>query len=460
MSITPLAAVGITVSREALPESQLKLSIEVPADRVELFYQAVLQRLSQRIKIGGFRPGKAPRALVEARIGEATLREEFIDALVPPVINEVMREQGIEPVDRPNVEVKELERGKPAMLVATVTVWPEVKLADLDSLRVERLVSMVDDQLVEDRIAELCAEHAEIEPVDREITAGDIVIGDLTVSVDSEELPEEARPAVEMEVKEGVLVPELLAALPGKGEGDLVQVQVEMPEDHINEKLKSKLATMHVKVTGVKEKRVPQLSDELAQQLSDNEQQTAVDFRRTLREQMVERAHRLDELNFESSVLKTVVDASEVEVPQALIKRELDRKLDDLEHKLEQRGLRLDRYLEYRKQTLDEFRAEEAPDARDRLKVDMVLDAAGKEFATQPSEDEVTEYLRRESAKDPETGGEDLAKLEQNEVARDYFRHRLTRLKILEALIARVGAEPAGESGGRPTAKEEVQIAE
>lgn len=460
MSITPLAAVGITVSREALPESQLKLSIEVPADRVELFYQAVLQRLSQRIKIGGFRPGKAPRALVEARIGEATLREEFIDALVPPVINEVMREQGIEPVDRPNVEVKELERGKPAMLVATVTVWPEVKLADLDSLRVERLVSMVDDQLVEDRIAELCAEHAEIEPVDREITAGDIVIGDLTVSVDSEELPEEARPAVEMEVKEGVLVPELLAALPGKGEGDLVQAQVEMPEDHINEKLKSKLATMHVKVTGVKEKRVPQLSDELAQQLSDNEQQTAVDFRRTLREQMVERAHRLDELNFESSVLKTVVDASEVEVPQALIKREVDRKLDDLEHKLEQRGLRLDRYLEYRKQTLDEFRAEEAPDARDRLKVDMVLDAAGKEFATQPSEDEVTEYLRRESAKDPETGGEDLAKLEQNEVARDYFRHRLTRLKILEALIARVGAEPAGESGGRPTAKEEVQIAE
>ncbi|MDQ6900762.1 MAG: trigger factor [Candidatus Dormibacteraeota bacterium] len=459
MSITPLAEVGITVSQEPLPESQLKLSIEVPAQRVDQTYERVLQRLSQRVKIGGFRPGKAPRPLLEARIGEPALREEVIDALIPPVVSEAIREQGIESVDRPEVEVTELERGKPASLVATVTVWPEVSLAHLDSLRVERLVSTVDDALVEERIAELRAEQAEIEPVDREIQTGDIVIGDLSVTVDGEELPEEARPALELEVSEGVLVPELLAALPGRREGDLVEVPVQMPEDHGNEKLKSKAATLLVKVTGVKEKRVPELSDELAQRLSNSAQETAQEFRSALRQQMVERAARLDELNFERSVLKAVVDSSEVTVPKALVERELDRQIDELEHKLQHRGLRLDRYLEYRKQSLAEFRAEEAPAASDRLKVDMVLEAAGKELAIQPSEDEVTEYLRTESAKDPETKDGDVGKLEKNEVARDYFRHRLTRLKILEALVARVGAEPVADDGSQVAAKEEVQIA-
>ncbi len=460
MSITPLAEVGITVSQETLPESQLKLSIEVPAQRVDQTYERVLQRLSKRVKIGGFRPGKAPRALLEARIGEPALREEVIDALIPPVVSEVIREQGIESVDRPNVEVTELERGKPASLVAIVTVWPDIRLADLDSIRVERLVSTVDDTLVEERIAELCAEHAEIEPVEREIRTGDIVIGDLTVSVDGEEVPEEARPALELEVSEGVLVPELLAALPSRREGDLVEVPVQMPEDHVNEKLKSKAAMLHVKVTGVKERRVPELSDELAQQLSNSEQETAQEFRIALREQMLERAARLDELNFERSVLKAVVDSSEVTVPKALIERELDRQIDELKHKLQHRGLRMDRYLEYRKQSLAEYRAEEAPVASDRLKVDMVLEAAGKELAIQPTEDDVTEYLRSESAKDPESNGEDIAKLEKNEVARDYFRHRLTRLRILEALVARVGAEPLADSGSQVEAKEEVQIAE
>src|ERR1700730_10011422 len=247
-------------------------------------------------KIEGFRPGKAPRPLVEARVGALTLREEVIDFLVPPLVNEALRERSIEAIDRPQVEVHELERGRAARLVAKVSIWPQLSLPDLDSLRVERSTTAVDDEMVERRLTELREQLAEIEPVEREVREGDVVVGDLKVSVDGEEVPEEAREAIELEVKEGVLVPELRAVLPGKQLGEVATTVAEMPDDHSNERLRGKTAELQVTIHGVKEKRVPELTDEVAKQLSSGERQTAQELREAVREDLEAGARRLDRL--------------------------------------------------------------------------------------------------------------------------------------------------------------------
>jgi trigger factor len=427
----------VSVVTENLPGSRVGLSIEVPQAQVDSTYERVLQRLSQRVRIGGFRPGKAPRALVEARLGPTAIREEVIDALVPPVVNQALRDREIDAIDRPDVEIQELERGRPARFIAKVSVWPSVTLADLGSLQLERPVTEVTDETVERRLLELRERLAEVEPVEREAALGDIAVADVRLMVEDQEVPSETRTAVELELKEGVLVPELLAVLPGRKAGEVAVAEVTMPEDHDNEDVRGKPGRLEVTVQGVKQKTIPELTDELAVQLSDGQRQTVEELRAGVREDLVEQARRIDELAFEQQVVKSVVEASQVELPDSLVEREIDRQLEDMERRLSRQGLRMARYFEYLNKTEQEYRLDMREDAESRVKVDLVLEEAGRQLAMEPSDEEVTEYMRDQADKDAELK-EQLEQLSGNEAARGYFRHRLTRIKVLEGLVSRL----------------------
>ncbi|MDQ6771916.1 MAG: trigger factor [Candidatus Dormibacteraeota bacterium] len=449
-----MAATEVSITTEDLPGSQVGLTIEVPSERVDRAYERVLQRLSQKVRIEGFRPGKAPRPLVEARVGPAALREEVIEDLVPPLVTEALRERSIEAIDRPHVEVRELERGRAARLVARVSIWPAVALPDLDALHVEPATTLVDEDMVDERLRNLRERLAEIQPVDRAVAAGDLVVGDLRLLVDGEEVPSEARPALEMEVREGVLVPELRAVLVGRSVGDVASAELVLPEDHENEKLRGRPATIEVTVQGVKEKRLPELTDEIASQLSEGAQQTPAALREAVRSDLEANATRLDELNYEQRVLREVVQGAEVDVPEALVEQELDQRREQMVKRLQERGLRWERFLSYRGQSEAEWRASEADDARDRVKVDIVLSEVEKKLDVVPTAEEVTEHIRSEVTRDPTLEGtpDDVDALAQNEIARHYFGHRLTRLQVLRELVARAsgGALPAKAEAGAP----------
>src|ERR1700756_4151149 len=126
----------LSIETEPLPKSQVGMTIEVPAEFVDATFERVLNRLASRAKIEGFRPGRAPRQLVEARIGPAALREEVVEAIVPEGVQQGLREKSIDPIDNPDVEVLELERGRPARLKATISVMPQVTLGDTSALSV------------------------------------------------------------------------------------------------------------------------------------------------------------------------------------------------------------------------------------------------------------------------------------------------------------------------------------
>src|SRR5215469_2835534 len=301
-----MTAADVSVVTETLPGSQVGLTIEVPPEQVDRAYDRALNRLAQRVRIGGFRPGKAPRPLVEARVGPAAVREEVVDTLVPGLVSRALRDNNIDAIDRPRVEVQELERGRPGRFTARVSVMPEVTLPDLDTLHVERQHTEVDDEMVGRRIRDLLDQRAEIEPVDREVRAGDIVVADLRVIVDGREIESEARKASEFELSEDRVVPELMAALPGRSVGEVATAEVTLPENHSDEDLRGKPATLQLTVQGLKEKRVPELTDELAQELSGGEHATPDALREGVRADLVEQARRVDELAFEQAAVKAV----------------------------------------------------------------------------------------------------------------------------------------------------------
>jgi trigger factor len=442
-----MTAADVSVMTETLPGSQVGLTIEVPPEQVDQAFERALARLAQRIKIGGFRPGKAPRPMIEARLGPAVIREEVVDSLLPGLVSQALRDHKIEAIDRPRVEVQELERGRPGRFTARVSVMPEVTLPDLGALQVERPVTTVDDDMVERRLGALRDRQAEIEPVDREARVGDVVVADLRVLVDGTERPSEGRKATEFGLTEGSVVPELMAAIPGHRVGEMATAEVTMPEEHPEEDLRGRPATLEVTVQGVKEKRVPELTDEVAKELSGGEQSTVEALREAIRTDLVEQARRMDELSFEQAAVRAVVDAAQIDVPEALVERETDRQMEDTGRSLQRRGLRLDRYLEYVGKTEADYRSELRPEAEGRIRVDLVLEELGRTMAISPSQPEVEDYIRAEAERDDQVARERDSLL-QNPVAIDYFRHRLTRLQVLQGLVARLGGSDPEEPSG------------
>lgn len=426
----------VSVVTERLPKSQVGMTIDVPAEVVDATYDRVLNRLASRAKIEGFRPGRAPRALVEARVGPAALREEVVETMVPEVVQQALTKESIDPIDNPDVEVLELERGRPAKLKATISVMPEVDLAKVKDLKVEPPdhTHEVTDAMIEQRLDDLREPMAEITPVEREVRAGDVAVIDLEVEVDGKVVESETRSSMEAEVKEGVLLPELFAVLPGTFVDETREARVTLPESHRDPQLAGKDATFRVTVRGVKEKVLPEMDDALAKSLSGGKVETAEAYRQAVREELEGSAHALEKMEREQAVTKALVDASTVDVPVALVDRELTSELESLERNVSRQGLKLDRYLEYLGLSIDQWMQQQRPDAEARLKTDLVLAEFARREGLDPSDEEVTRFLEEQAAEDEELKSQ-VAALKKSAAARRYFGSRLRRRRVLDRLV-------------------------
>jgi trigger factor len=435
----------ISVVTEQLPKSQVGMTIEVPAETVDATYDRVLNRLTSKAKIEGFRPGRAPRALVEARLGPAVLREEVVEAMVPEVVRQALKEGSIDPIENPDVEVLELERGRPARLKATVSVMPEVKLGDVSSIDVPSQSIEVTDEMLERRLEDLRQPLAEITPVEREARDGDLVIIDVEVEVDGAVVESESRKAMEADLKDGVLLPELLAVLPGTFVGETRTASVKFPEDYADRVLAGKEATITVTLQGVKEKVLPPLDDALAKQLSNGEYESVETFRSSTRAALEETAREMAKVEREQAVVKALVESSSVEVPVALVDRELASQLESMERSMHRQGLKLDRYLEYLGKTIDQWVEEERPGAEVRLKIDLVLGEYAKQQSLEPSDEDVMQFLEEQAVQDDELKGQ-VDELKKSQSARRYFASRLRRRRVLDRLAGSAGMEAGGDS--------------
>jgi trigger factor len=430
---------ALSVVTEQLPKSQVGMTIEVPTELVDATYERVLNRLVSRARIEGFRPGRAPRALVEARLGPAVVREEVVEAMVPEVMRQALEEKSIDPIDNPDVEVLELERGRPARLKATISVMPEVTLADVTTLHPDLHGHDVTEEMLERRLEDVRQPMAEITPVEREARLGDIAIIDVEVAVDGKVIESETQKAMEAELREGVLLPELLAVLPGTFVDETREAKVTFPETYSDQKLAGKNATIRVTLRGVKEKILPPLDDALAKILSSGAHDTVESYRESVRQELDESVRAMEKLEREQEVVRALVEASSVEVPQTLVDRELTSQLESMERTLNRQGLKLERYLEYVGKTLDEWMAEQRPDAEARLKVDLVLAEFAKRENLEPSDEDVIKYLDEQATQDEELKGQ-VAELKKSPSARRYFASRLRRARVLERLLEISGA--------------------
>jgi trigger factor len=452
---------AVKVDTERKPGSQVVLSVEVDADQVSRSIDQAYIRLAPRVRIAGFRPGKAPRPMVEREIGWPTLRQEALDLILPTAYNSALDEAGLDPIDVPRVEVQQFDRGQPMKFTATVSIKPEITMKDYKDIRVPRPQTEIGDNDVDEAIERLRNRYAELHAVERPVRAGDFLTVDTHIVKSGAVLIGESQTEAQLEVDKERLIPGLSEGLIGQAQGETRDIRLALPADYPKKDLAGSDVLFRVTVKSIKERRLPP-ADELPQLMVPSEtgpdtpaRQTLEELRHDIREELQDAASRGDEARFENDVLKALDERMEVEVPEALIEREVNRRVRELEVRLEEQGLKMERYLQYTNTSLDVLQAEQRPQAVQKVRLELALETVAEREGLTVSDAEVEEAVANALAEEDHASHQH-GDLRTADPVRAYFRHQLLMRKTIDFLSA-VASPESSDTMEPPSATKELE---
>jgi trigger factor len=400
----------VNVTSERLPDAQVVLEIEVDSAAVEKATQRAYQSLANRVKIPGFRPGKAPRYLVERYVGGAdVLKQEGIERAIPDAYREALEQTNVQPIDQPEIEVVSTD---PLKIKATVSVQPTVEVGDYKAIRVPKLPVDVPYERINDTIERLREQHTQWTPVERAAKAGDRITVDVagTIAAGPTLYDPSGQPMVNTEGGEELLsskntdieiAPESKAPVPGFHE-QLVGLSpktekrfvLSLPADWPNEEQRSKSVLFQITVHEVKEGKAPALDDEFAKTVGP-EYETFEALREDVRNRLRSQLEHDAEHAYEDSVIRAAIDQSKIEMPPALVRRENERLVQNFERSLARQRLSLDQYLQLTKKSPEELRQELRPQAEANLRSFLLLRKVGEAEGVQVTPGEIDEEIER-----------------------------------------------------------------
>jgi len=388
-----MPATELSVDVQRKPGSQVELKVEAPATEVDAAIDAALRRLATRVRIPGFRPGKAPAAMVERAVGWEVVRQDTVEHLVPDLYQQALQRAGVDPVAEPQLDVAALEREQPLTFTATVTVKPDVDLRDYQTITVARETTEITPERVDEALEEVRRRHAELRDVDRAAQPGDVVRATLDMHRGDEVLSGGDSRERDIELDRGTVVPEIVEGVTGMGAGESRSFEVTLAEDYPREELRGATVTVDVTVHAVRERELPPLDDSLAEK--DGHGSTLAELREHYRTTLTWAAEEHDREKFESDVLEALRDHIRVDLPDAMVEREVQHQIDELEFRLSSIGIPLARYLEISGQTMEKLRGDRREPAVQRVRLDLALDALADAEGLEVDEAQVDREVRR-----------------------------------------------------------------
>ncbi|MDR4889143.1 trigger factor [Fredinandcohnia sp. QZ13] len=382
---------------EKLEGNQGVLTIEVDAETFNKGLDDAFKKVVKQVNVPGFRKGKMPRGMFEKRFGVESLYQDALDIILPDAYENAIKETGIEPVDRPEVDVEQIEKGKNLIFTAKVTVKPEVKLGDYKGLEVEKLDDTVTDEEVDAEIKQLQERNAEL-VVKEEGTVenGDTVVLDFEGFVDGEAFEGGKAENYSLEIGSGSFIPGFEEQLVGIAAGAEKDVEVTFPEEYHAENLAGKPATFKVKVHEIKGKVLPELDDEFAKDV-DDEVETLDELKAKTRTRLEETKKQDAENSLKDTLIEKASENAEIDIPEAMINTELDRMLREFEQRLQMQGMNLDLYFQFSGQDENALREQMKEDAGKRVRVNLTLEAIAKAENIEVSEEEINAELENMS---------------------------------------------------------------
>ncbi|QNN53406.1 trigger factor [Nocardioides mesophilus] len=374
---------------ETLSPTRAKLTVEVPFEELKPSLDAAYKKIAQQINVPGFRRGKVPPMVIDRQVGRGAVLDEAINAALPQLYVQALRENELEPLAQPEIDITKLEDNESLEFTAEVDIRPEVELPDYQGLAVSVDDLAVTDADVEEQLQNLRERFGTLADVERAAAEGDFVTLDLKATQDGEVVEGAEVSGMSYQVGNGGMIDGLDEALTGMSAGEDKTFTTQL----VGGELKGEDVEVHVTVSAVKEQELPELDDDFAQTASefDTVEELTADVRTRL-----ERGKRLEQAAAaRDAVLEKVLDLVEVPLPDAIVDSELKARRDNITQQLAYAGMTMEQYLDSEEQTVDEFEADLEKRVRDAVAAQFVLDQVAKKEEISVNEGELQEHLLR-----------------------------------------------------------------
>ncbi|MCE5195663.1 MAG: trigger factor [Negativicutes bacterium] len=367
------------------------LNVELSPEEVEQGLEKSYRKVVRQINVPGFRKGKFPRPMLEARYGVEMLYDEAVDALLPEAYEFVLKETNLDPIDRPEVDVLSFAKGQPAEIKFVVTVNPEVVLGEYKGIKVEVKHSEVSEAAVEAELKRLQDEHARLVPVESAAQPGDFIKLNFDGSVDGVAFEGGKAENYDLELGSNSFIPGFEDQLIGKNIDEEVTVQVTFPESYHAAELAGKDAVFLCKITEIHRKEILPLDDDFAKDVSDVE--TLAELKVQLENTLKETAVLQDKEAKRNAVLAKVVANAQVEIPEILISRQTEQMMRNFENSLMRQGLKLADYQKILGKTAENMKEDFKPQAEKAVRQTLVIDQITKVESIVATEEEIAKQV-------------------------------------------------------------------
>ncbi|WP_427707869.1 trigger factor [Staphylococcus parequorum] len=373
------------------------LTVTVPTEKVDKAIDQAFKKVVKQINVPGFRKGKVPRQIFEQRFGVEALYQDAVDILLPEAYGEAIDETGIKPVDQPEINVTTMEKGSDMTFEASVVVEPEIELGDYKGLEIEKQnVELTEEELQESIDHQLGHLAEMVVKEDGAVEDGDTVNIDFDGYVDGEQFEGGQAEGYDLEIGSGSFIPGFEEQLVGVKIGEEKDVTVTFPEEYHAEELAGKEATFKAKVNEIKYKDVPELTDEIANEL-DAEANTVDEYKENLRKKLTEQKETDAENNQKEEAISKASNNASVEIPDAMINTELDRMVQEFGQRMQQQGLNLETYYQISGQDESQLREQMKDDAEERVKTNLTLTAIADAEEIEVTEADIDKELEKMS---------------------------------------------------------------
>lgn len=427
------------VTAERIDNHKTVLNLEIPQAEVAKALEKAYRKLANQVNIPGFRKGKAPRKVVEMRVGKEALLDEAFEILAPEAYNKALAEQAIEPVGRPEIEVVTLDENQPLVFKATVVKKPEVTLGQYKDLAIEKTVAEITDAEVDAEVEKTRSRNAKMIVVENaELQKGDLAIIDFKGFIDGVPFDGGEGKSYPLEIGSGSFIPGFEDQLIGAKSGEEREVSVSFPEDYFVAELAGKAAKFTVNIHDIKRKEMPELDDEFAKETSEFD--TLAELKADIKNKLEQAAEARAEREFRTAAIKAAVDNASLEVPEVMTETQIDNMIQDFDINLQQRGMKLDKYLEYTKMDMEALRNNYRESALYNVKTDLVLEAIVKAENLTTTPEEMQQEVAS-MAENYQTTVEEIAKVIRETGRFQALRDSVLRKKAAQLVIDSVAAK-------------------
>ncbi len=384
-------------------DTKITLKLVVDSSKFEEAINKAYNKMKSKFDVQGFRKGRAPRRIIERLYGVEVFYEEAVEMVLPEAYGAALKEHDIDPVDYPEIDIGEINKGEDVIFTAIVEVMPEFEVTEYKGIEVEKKEYNVQEEDIQKELDDLLEKGARMIAVeDRPVKEEDMIILDYKGTIDGVPFEGGSAEKWSLTVGSGQFIPGFEEQLVGKNIDEETEVKVTFPEDYHAKDLAGKEAVFEVIIHEIKEKEIPQLDDEFAKDVSEFD--TLDELKNNIKENLEKSAENKSEQELRNKIIELVTDKIDIKIPDAVIERQVDNMLMDFGYNLQYQGLNLEYYLQATGITEESLREQMRPDAAKIVKNELVIEKIGEQeniIATDEDIDEQIEKMADQYGQDP-----------------------------------------------------------